>query len=555
MRQSSNLNTPVVETASLAGNISLPSQDAEHQQTIERLLEGQSPSDKWLIQLSDWCSPILVKETRQALKSKQFTWTFVLLLFAVVCWTFFGVLSLIPSIYFFPHGTTLLAGYLLILIVPMVVIVPNAAYRSMASELDQGTFDVLTISPLSPLKVVVGKLAVALVQSLIYMSALAPCIALTYLLRGVPLSIIAVVLGWVAIASIVVSCFGLFLAAMNRIGSFSTMLSILMILISLITSFFLSVSLTGMIFQSFYYLSESFYIATITFYVVVLSYGWLAVLGAAASIGVAGENYSTSIRLWALIQSLVISSMFFVVIAFVSQTVSRPAESEAYIACYSTIGIHWAVLGSLFIGERGITSPRTQRTLPSSLLGRVFLTWMNPGGGPGFFFTICSFAGLLVATNIIMFIPGFQIASAYDTLQFGGQILAYLIMYLGIGRLIMIMLPETVGFRSAVSMIMTLILLGFGALLPLSISFFVNNWGEPVYEWYTFMNVFWTLSSYDQYGNMAFSLSALVAVMVLAVNFVFLTKDITMVRIQIPDRNKKESLSGGTGEMEVDPLA
>lgn len=37
-----------------------------------------------LAQLSDWFNPILVKETRQALRSWQFTLTFILLL--VACW-------------------------------------------------------------------------------------------------------------------------------------------------------------------------------------------------------------------------------------------------------------------------------------------------------------------------------------------------------------------------------------------------------------------------------------------------------------------------------------
>ncbi len=310
---SDGIQNPIFESSLLGKRSSegLTAVEIEHVRTVDRLLDGETPSDKWLISISDWCSPILVKETRQALKSKQFTWTFVLLLLAVVCWTFFAIISLIPSIYYFPYGSTLLGGYLFLLIIPTIMIVPNAAYRSMASELDQGTFDVLTISPLSPLKVVTGKLAVAMVQSMIYISALAPCIALTYLLRGVPLMNIGIILGWVCIVSLAASTVGLFLAALNRIGSYSTMLNIIMILLSLFAAYILYAALMSVLMMSYMYDDYRFYLFTAICYAVIMSYVWLFILGAAACIGIAGENYSTSIRMWSLLQSFTISGMFF----------------------------------------------------------------------------------------------------------------------------------------------------------------------------------------------------------------------------------------------------
>ncbi len=44
-------------------------------------------------------NPILVKETRQALKSRQFSITFVLMLIAVLIWTVFAVTLMVPGIY------------------------------------------------------------------------------------------------------------------------------------------------------------------------------------------------------------------------------------------------------------------------------------------------------------------------------------------------------------------------------------------------------------------------------------------------------------------------
>lgn len=161
-----------------------------HKQVIEQLLDGQSRWDKRLIEWSNWLNPILVKETRQALKSKQFTWTFGLLIIVVLAWSLLGLLSSIPNIYYASDGRGLLSGYLLILVVPAWLIIPQASFRSMASELDDGTFETLSLSMLRPRHIILGKLNVAALQLIIYLSVIAPCIALTYLLRGVTLETI-----------------------------------------------------------------------------------------------------------------------------------------------------------------------------------------------------------------------------------------------------------------------------------------------------------------------------------------------------------------------------
>ena len=48
--------------------------------------------DIWCEKWGDWCNPILVKETRQALKSRQFVITFSLLLLAALSWTIVGTI-------------------------------------------------------------------------------------------------------------------------------------------------------------------------------------------------------------------------------------------------------------------------------------------------------------------------------------------------------------------------------------------------------------------------------------------------------------------------------
>ena len=75
----------------------------------------------------------------------------------------------------------MLCGYFIILTIPVLIIVPFSAFRSLAAEREDGTFELLSITALSSRQIVTGKLGSAMLQMLIYYSALAPCIAFTYL--------------------------------------------------------------------------------------------------------------------------------------------------------------------------------------------------------------------------------------------------------------------------------------------------------------------------------------------------------------------------------------
>jgi hypothetical protein len=73
-----------------------------------RAAEVWGTLERYLVHAGDWLNPILVKETRQALKSFHFTITFVLVLAA--CWvvTIGGVAIVGPSVYFAAAGGSLL---------------------------------------------------------------------------------------------------------------------------------------------------------------------------------------------------------------------------------------------------------------------------------------------------------------------------------------------------------------------------------------------------------------------------------------------------------------
>ena len=182
----------------------------------ERAAAAWAPIERVLTRLGDFLNPILVKETRQALKSSQFTFTFVLVL--VACWlvTIGGVAYIGPGIYYSAAGGSLFICYFGILAVALGIVVPYAAFRSLAAEREDNTYDLLTITTLKPWQIISGKLGSSVVQMAVYYSAIAPCLAFTYLLRGIDVPTIVMLLLYAFLGSLGLSMVGLLLATLTK---------------------------------------------------------------------------------------------------------------------------------------------------------------------------------------------------------------------------------------------------------------------------------------------------------------------------------------------------
>ncbi|MEX0727248.1 MAG: hypothetical protein WD065_13325, partial [Planctomycetaceae bacterium] len=86
---------------------------------------------------SDWLNPILVKENRQSLKSRQFVITFMLLL--LVSWV---ITVWVTALYYgqMEYGRIapiFVTAYYWVLGVAVFIVVPYGAYRSLMSERDE----------------------------------------------------------------------------------------------------------------------------------------------------------------------------------------------------------------------------------------------------------------------------------------------------------------------------------------------------------------------------------------------------------------------------------
>ena len=99
-----------------------------------------------LERLGDRFNPIVVKEVRQALKSRQFVITFLLLLLAAWAGSIFGVSYLGESIDYGSSAVMFYAGFLFALCAATLVIVPFSTFRSIVEERTETTLELLQIT-------------------------------------------------------------------------------------------------------------------------------------------------------------------------------------------------------------------------------------------------------------------------------------------------------------------------------------------------------------------------------------------------------------------------
>ena len=447
--------------------------------------------DDALSLMGDALNPILVKETRQALKSRQFTASFWLVLICAAGWSFIAISLMMPYVYYFPSGKNLLAGYYVILAIPLLLVVPFSAFRSLATERDDGTYELLSITSLSARQIVTGKLGSALMQMLVYLAALAPCIAFTYLLRGLDLGTIVVVIVGTFLASILFSCVGLVFAGLHRSRQWQALTSVLLLLLLIVGGWSWGFLMMSLVFEGGTAVDQAEFWYGVGF-VISMYAGVTAMLIqiAAAQNSFVTDNRSTAVRFSMLAQLVLFTGWM----SFMWMTFS--AEEILVIALVGA-GVVWTLYGIFLTGDLGQLSPRARRKLPQSFVGRMFLTWFNPGSATGYVFTVTSFLAfvvLILAANT--FAAANEPGMAYDVEDlsaFGLLLWSYLAFYLGTGRLIIMALKRVADVGIMAVLLIQVLVLIIACALPTFIQFWMQNFRDLDYSNLQMINWFWTL--------------------------------------------------------------
>lgn len=523
--------------------------------------------DAWATRAGDAVNPILVKETRQALKSRQFVVTFSLLLFASLAWTVIGSLLQMPQIYYMPSAPQMLTGYYFVLAVPMLLVVPLAAYRSLEGEVDDGTLELLSITSLSPRQIVTGKLASAALQMLLYFVALFPCVAFAYTLRGVDLPTLALLMGMLILAGLGLTMFALAMAPVSqgRMGQIVSLLTTIAVLVAAeygIGSFAMELIQYGILVEGSYLMML---IASII--AVLASFLLILLMATTAKLTPESENRSTGIRVAILIH-------LFCVLAVVSGFVLEMTDGLAMQNPYDGVGavtvatayfvLFWAIVGSMICAEAPTMTARIRRELPGTFLTRLFWTWLTPGPATGLIFTVVCLVVCVGAMHIMMMqmSPLGPWATTQSSTHL--RLCLLLISYLTFGLVGVRILISFLRTRNAVNvrigMAALAVVLLLMAVIPYSIALHWNDYRQFEYSVWQSSNWAWTLVR-----TMDGSIDPIVIYIVVSagaiaflIHLVLLGQRVLPQRLATPERvlDEYRRLSGwvSPAEEESDPL-
>lgn len=511
------------------------------------------PFDRRLSRASQWLNPILVKEARQALKSRQFAITFALLLICGWGWSIVGVAMAGPAAGYTSTGPGMFVGYYMILAFPLLVIVPFGAFRSLASEQEDRTYELLCITALRPRQIISGKLGSALLQMLVYLSAISPCLAFTYLLRGISLPTILVVIFWTSLVSLGLSVIGLLLATMSTQRHWQVVASVAMIAGLMILFWIAAMIIVNMVvFDSDFPVNDpEFLVANGMLLTAYVTYFVLVFLAAAARITFASDNRSTKLRVVIAVQFMCLAAWSAGIIAY-----WKSFDWEVLLIGISFMLLHLFVTGALMTGESPELSLRVRRSLPRSFLGRVFLTWFNPGPGTGYLFTVsfalagvCAAALGLLAAGVALVNTGRGPSREENVLAFAALGACYLIVYLGLGLLLVRALRRWITIKPEIAAMVNVILVVLGCVVPMVIQASSPAWYGSSYSLLHITNPFWSTMHVSDGPGLPFETAPLLTLLGLAAAVVFvanlptIVREVRAIRIATPQRVVDEQSS------------
>lgn len=505
----------------------------------------------------EWLNPILIKESRQALKSRQFAIMFTLLLVGSWLWSIAGIAFSGTNAYFGFAGRDMFFGYYFALAFALLVIVPFTAFRSLAAECEDRTFELVSITTLHPRQIIAGKLGSAVVQMLVYLSALAPCLAFTYLLRGIDLLQIVFILTYLLAGSLGFSMISLLISTAGREKHWQIVLSLVLI-IWLLIGFYCGGFLAYVILEDNVITLEhsDFWIGHALGLILYVGYFALFFLAAAAQLTFASDNRSTALRATMLVQFLMMIGWIAAVAVFEQRNRATIDANGPLIAFMTLSGFHWSLMGMFMVIDQPNLSPRVKRRLPQSFLGRVFLTWFNPGPGTGYMLVVCNLIGASIVSLVALF---WLREYGYFTASIGARrffwdepaavfavlLTAYVVFYMGLGKLVISLLRRRwpVGLFAGLALQVSLLLIGCG--VPLILHVTILAW-RPDYERYIeflhLTNPFLVLSQAAENRSFFIGLpvfgrviSAL-ALIVFSLNLPGIIREVRHVRIAAPSR-------------------
>lgn len=171
--------------------------------------------------LSDWANPIVVKELRQAVRSRSLVGTITLfLVLQIVCvGVVLATTALETAVSGSPAlvsaGRTMFQSLFVVLLLATMLMVPAMTSMRFASENQKDNVDLLFITAISRSAIIRGKLWAACVLTLVIFSTCLPFMAFSYMLRGIDLPSIFITLLFAYVVSVMVNQMAILAGALS----------------------------------------------------------------------------------------------------------------------------------------------------------------------------------------------------------------------------------------------------------------------------------------------------------------------------------------------------
>jgi hypothetical protein len=350
----------------------------------------------WLENTSDWLNPIVVKEVRQVVRGREFNYSFGVSLVAGLAVAFFGAADALTG-----SGTSggwtflALMGCLTLL---GLAVVPLGAFSALRNERMEQTLELITLTALSPRRVVIGKLLAQGVKLATLFAGMAPFMAMSFLLGGIDFVTILLSLVVLFLWSLWACAACLFLSTLLKTRAMSGLVfggaGIVLLLVFGLgrTLFFVAsrggfggsigIGLTG---------SQPWWALAIATTFCLASMVNLVSL-AENRLSLPTENRVTPLRVGFLVQ-------FLLIVAWTLSYINEPAgvRSNALDVLGVMGGLHLAVVAMFTVTEDLVVSRRALAQIQRSSPWRWLLTMLRPGGGRGAIYVLAQMAILLSA--------------------------------------------------------------------------------------------------------------------------------------------------------------
>lgn len=336
----------------------------------------------------DWCddrlNPIVVKELRQAVKSRMVV--AILILFLGLQLFLLGFYLMVrevrgeASMIDWSAGNDVFRIQQGILLWTIMILVPAYAAIRLASERSDQNVDLMFISTLRPASIIWGKFFAALVLGLLIFSACAPFMTFCYLLRGIDIPTILTVLGIDLLCMLFGITVALFLASIpggRPLKFFICFIGFVQLawVCAMMTGATIAIIMEGEFFEWLY---EYWYVAG-AMVAAMLALCGLLFFYCVAMISPPSANRIMPLRVYLFAAWLVTGITVFLVSYHLPGGLSPIPTFFFLILMTPILGVQlW-----ISISERDRWAPRVARTIPRLLVLRIpaFLFYTGAAGG------------------------------------------------------------------------------------------------------------------------------------------------------------------------------